>query len=291
MLALEAQNVDTDRRHDRRALTDEELARLVHAAAAGPTRMNVPPAERAMLYRLAAETGLRAGELRQLRRCDLHLTGTAPTVTLPAAASKNRKAATLPLRPGHRRRPGRPAVGQDARRPRPARPRPASTSPKMVRADLAAARAAWLDEAGDDAALRVEREGSDLLAYRDRDGRVADFHALRHTFITNVVNGGASVKVAQRLARHSTAALTLDRYAHAGADQLAEAVATLPATVRAEIAALADGTTGRTHRPATALNRAPSTAPKPGVFSVTDGDGEGPNPTGPAGPGNAKKPR
>jgi len=43
---------------------------------------------------------------------------------------------------------------------------------------------------------------------------VADFHALRHTYISRLVASGANIKVAQELARHSTPTLTLGRYAH-----------------------------------------------------------------------------
>jgi hypothetical protein len=59
-------------------------------------------------------------------------------------------------------------------------------------------------------------------------GRVADFHATRHTFITHVVAGGASVKVAQELARHSTCRLTLDRYSHTRLHDLQGALDSLP---------------------------------------------------------------
>ena len=52
-----------------------------------------------MLYRLAIETGLRASELRSLTRESLGLDGSDPTVTVMAAFTKNRQAATLPLRP------------------------------------------------------------------------------------------------------------------------------------------------------------------------------------------------
>ena len=51
--------------------------------------------------------------------------------------------------------------------------------------------------------------------YQDHDGRFADFHAPCHTYISQIVAGGSSVKVAQELARHSTSRLTIDRYAHA----------------------------------------------------------------------------
>jgi len=60
------------------------------------------------------------------------------------------------------------------------------------------------------------------LPYRDDDGLVADFHSLRHTFVTNLANGGVHPKVAQELARHSTVTLTMDRYTHVlHADQVA----------------------------------------------------------------------
>jgi site-specific recombinase XerD len=43
---------------------------------------------------------------------------------------------------------------------------------------------------------------------------VADFHALRHTYISRLVTSGANIKVVQELARHSSPLLTLGRYAH-----------------------------------------------------------------------------
>ncbi len=54
--------------------------------------------ERALLYRVAAETGLRAGELRSLTARSFALAGDAPTVTVAAAYSKNRREAVLPLK-------------------------------------------------------------------------------------------------------------------------------------------------------------------------------------------------
>jgi len=52
------------------------------------------------------------------------------------------------------------------------------------------------------------------ILYCDKSGRYADFHGLRHTFISNLANGGVHPKVAQALARHSTITLTMDRYTH-----------------------------------------------------------------------------
>lgn len=41
------------------------------------------------------------------------------------------------------------------------------------------------------------------------------FHALRHTFTTNLISNGASVKDVQELLGHAKAETTLDIYAHA----------------------------------------------------------------------------
>ncbi len=67
-----------------------------------------------------------------------------------------------------------------------------------------------------------------FLPYRDSEGQPADFHALRHTFLSRLDRSGASAKVMQRLARHSTVGLTLNRDTHAGLFDLQAAVEKLP---------------------------------------------------------------
>jgi len=94
---LKGLNVRTDRRHDRRALEPDEVRRLLEAATSGPERIGVAGPERAMLYRVAVETGLRAGELRSLKVSSFDLDGC--TVTVEAAYSKHRRQDTIPLRP------------------------------------------------------------------------------------------------------------------------------------------------------------------------------------------------
>ena len=59
-------------------------------------------------------------------------------------------------------------------------------------------------------------------------GRVADFHGLRHTFVSNLANSGVHPKTAQTLARHSTIGLTMDRYTHVVVEDTVRAVAELP---------------------------------------------------------------
>ena len=66
------------------------------------------------------------------------------------------------------------------------------------------------------------------IEYRDADGRVADFHALRHSFISSLARGGVHPKVAQQLARHSTITLTMDRYSHTVVGELASGLQALP---------------------------------------------------------------
>ena len=56
---------------------------------------------------------------------------------------------------------------------------------------------------------------------------MADFHSLRHRFITELVKAGAHPK---ELARHSTITLTMDRYAHVGLQDSATALTKLNLT-------------------------------------------------------------
>jgi len=92
---LKGLNTRTDRRHDRRALSVEELQQLIQTTYNGPTRQGrnrcgkpawiMTGPERSMLYRLAAETGLRSSELRSLTRASFDLDAETPTVTVEAA--------------------------------------------------------------------------------------------------------------------------------------------------------------------------------------------------------------
>ena len=91
---------------------------------------------------------------------------------------------------------------------------------------------AWIDEAKNPEE-RADREQSGFLLPSDSSGREADFHSLRHGFITYLVTANVPPKVAQMLARHSTITLTMDRYTHLGINDLAGALqrlTALPAT-------------------------------------------------------------
>ncbi len=86
---------------------------------------------------------------------------------------------------------------------------------------------AWIHET-DDEKERKQREASDFLKYRDSQGRFADFHSLRHTFVTNLCKADISPKTAQILARHSDIRLTMNIYTHVDDQEQAAAIARLP---------------------------------------------------------------
>jgi len=219
-------NSRPDRRIERRALSAEELGWLLKTTAKGPMRYRMTGPERALLYRLAVETGLRASELRSLTPASFDLDADPPTVTISAAYAKNRRQDRLPLKPTTARLLADFLASREPNAPALNMPH-ACNVVRMFRKDLEDARQAWIKDARS-AEQREQRERSDFLAYVDDAGRRADFHALRHTFISNLARGGVHPRTAQALARHSTITLTMDRYTHTVLDDQAAALAALP---------------------------------------------------------------
>ncbi len=242
---LKGWNQAADVRRVRRDLAPDEERWLMQAARTGGPVRGLSGEDRAVLYAVALNSGLRAAELRSLTPESFDLAGDPPTITVQAACSKHRRTDVQPiprtlamtLRPWLAARPpGRPVW--------PGRwPEKAAA---MFRVDLRRARAAWIRETADPGERRRRRD-SDFLAEVDAAGRVLDFHATRHTYISRLVQSGASVKVCQELARHATPTLTIGRYAHVRLSDLAAALAGLePPTTegRQKAAALREGTTG-----------------------------------------------
>jgi integrase len=60
------------------------------------------------------------------------------------------------------------------------------------------------------------------------DGKFADFHRLRHTFVTSLARARVHPKTTQTPARHSTISLTLDVYTSMIPAEQVEALAKLP---------------------------------------------------------------
>lgn len=236
LLHLSRINVRTDRRHDRRTLSSAEFARLVDAARNGKTIENIPGADRAMMYVLAAWTGFRKGEIGSLTRRSLNLDGEPATATVAACYSKRRRDDTQVLHPEVARQlkvwlttkrlakwdlplfpiSGRVPGGVQRK------------TNKMIERDLIAARDKWLDEAKEDENELKQRLQSDFLCFCDHDGLFADFHSLRHRFITGLARAGVSPKLAQTLARHSDIRLTLGVYTHIDLPDCSAAIESLP---------------------------------------------------------------
>jgi integrase len=223
---LDQINAGDDVRHDRRNLSADELSRLLTAAMTGARNHRMDGMARAMLYRVAMETGLRRNELRSLTPDCVDFSSDRPTITVQACYTKNRKLAVLPIRTDVARElrafiDGR-AIASDAK----LWPEMTKQTAKMIRRDLEAARAAWLGEST--GAERDKREQTDFLAYKDSAGLFADFHALRHSYISLITRGGVHPKLAQQLARHSDINLTMSRYSHTVLADEAQALDVLP---------------------------------------------------------------
>jgi len=220
-------NTATDRRYERRALDADELRWLVETTATAPRwRQSLSGADRAMLYRVAAGTGFRAGELASLTPRNFDLDADTPAIRLEAKSSKRRRADVQPIREDLAAtlklwladRPATKPVWPGWWRDQAA---------EMIRADLRRARGRWIRETRDRQERR-RRRNTEFLAEVDAAGRVADFHALRVSFITLLVTSGVSVKVAQELARHSPPTLTLGVYTKLGVHDLTGALDALP---------------------------------------------------------------
>jgi integrase len=193
----------SDRRRIRRALTPEQATRVIHAASAGPEAFGLTGPERAMLYDLALGTGFRAEELATLTPERFSLGSDPPTVTVLAGYAKNGTEAVQPIAIALADRlcpwladktPGRPVFDGMTHR-----------TAEMLRVDMEAAG----------------------IPYETASG-VADFHALRAAYVSNLVASGASVKTCQTLARHSTPSLTIGVYAKVSLHDIKGAVENLP---------------------------------------------------------------
>ena len=177
-----------------------------------------------MLYLMAGCTGLRVAELASLTARSLDFSTDPATVTVEAGYSKHRREDVLPLHED--------LVTQVD---------PWVDGLPLNRETLWPG--SWTERAGAMIQMDLEQAG---VPYETADG-VADFHALRHTHLTNLAKSGAHPKTIQELARHSTVQLSLDRYSHLGLVDLSQALNGLSipngeSTARDESRARATGT-------------------------------------------------
>jgi integrase len=188
----------------RRALSFDEFDKLLQVA--GPRRA---------VYHFAARTGLRRGEMKQVRLYDLHLEGPEAYVAVRGSTTKD---------------------GKDARR---------DLTPELV-ADLKAMISP--DASPDDLVFRRIPEVPELcedlkkagILFLDDLGRRLDFHALRKTFNTHLAVSGVSLRERMAMMRHSNSKLTEIDYLDASQLGLREALAKLPAVTPAGTASQID---------------------------------------------------
>jgi len=226
LAALRKPSVRADRKRRRRMLLPDEWPWLLSATITGQPWNGISPVERALLYATAIQTGLRSNELRSLVRADLFLAGDRPHVRCRAENTKNDE-------------PAKQYVQADLAEQ--LRQHVAAKSPSaavfsmpdeydvasMLRADLAAARSAWLDEVRHDPAAQAKRAETTFLAPTNDQGEQLDFHALRHTTGAWLALQGNHPKAIQAVMRHSSITLTMDTYGHLLPDQHADAIGTL----------------------------------------------------------------
>jgi len=215
---LQKLNAAADVRVERRAISADELSRLIRTTAeSNRTFRGLTGTDRAMLYATAAYTGLRASELASLTERSFDLTADPPTITVAAAYSKRRRRDVLPLHPVLAERLAGWVSDKQKDEPTVAFDKNAATPTLWP--------GTWRERAAE--MLRADLQTADI-PHTDDEGRTFDFHALRHTFVTMLASSGVHPKTAQTLARHSTITLTMDRYAHVGLRDPAGALEKLP---------------------------------------------------------------
>lgn len=222
---IESASVAVDRRHIRRAYTDNEIVALLNAAAERPlhsfmekNRGAVDPdkvkpetishlkqlgRERRLIYLTLVTTAARWGELRSVCVNDV-VVDKEPHIKLQATGTKNRKADTVPL----------------------------TTA-------LAAELKAWIKDSGrigkaklfdmPENGIRVfERDRIHAKIAKETKDGIADIHALRHTAATRLARNGVPIATAQRILRHSDPKITMSIYSHLGIMDTHAAVEGLP---------------------------------------------------------------
>jgi len=249
LLGVSGFNAAEDRRHDRRTLSVEELRRIIEAAEHGPAFKSMTGPARALCYRLAVASGLRFTELLSLTPGSFG----GQTVTIKAAYAKNGKTVTLPLPTDVAADVGRFVPGLPPGEP--VFHLPPDQGAEMLRGDL--------DAAG--------------IAYRDDEGKVFDFHALRCQCATLADAAGVSPRVVQRLMRHASLDMT-NRYTRPRLHDIEGAVDALPSLLTPDDAPLSSAATG---------TKGPRISEPFAHYLPTGGDGTGRNLSETGGSGSA----
>jgi integrase len=222
-----------NQRYRRRALSDEEIERLLRAAESddreisaawwekgggdGNPRRHPERIPQAPMWMAFLETGARWSELTKTRWADWDLE--QRTLVLRAENTKSKKRRVLPLREqlavvlkGLR-------VTQERILGRvPAPSEPVFLSPEAVK---------WMKATNNAMRLfrRVLKRAE--IPRLDIEGRKIDIHSLRHTFGSRLARNGVGLVQVQRLMGHSDPKLTAQVYTHLDVEDLRQAVNTV----------------------------------------------------------------
>ncbi len=199
---LQTAKIDPGQSKKRAALEPDELRQLLAYTETAGMSYSLTGRERAIVYRIAAETGLRASEIDALLIRDFSMN--KGLVKLSGEFTKNRQDAEIPLKRSTIEK--LKVFFHDKNRDEKAFKMPYITNcARMIRKDI------------DEAKIKIEKER----------GHVG-FHSLRHTFGSMLAASGVHPKTAQKLMRHSDINLTLSRYTHVFRGQETEAINSLP---------------------------------------------------------------
>ena len=213
--ALQLVNTTGDIRHARRELTADELRQLfVVTKASSRSFRGLSGQDRYLLYLTAAATGFRARALAHLRPADFDLRPPSPWVVLPARFDKSRRGKVQPIPTDVAAVLAEYLQGRPADRPvwgKAFHP----VAAEMLRRDL------------ESAGIPYTVEGPNGPEH-------ADFHSLRHTYLTLGGRSGIDLRTLQELAGHSTPTLTA-RYSHRRLYDLQGAVEKLPSLVPSDV--------------------------------------------------------
>ncbi len=203
-------------RYRRRALSETDIERFLAAAEAEDAALATqgPRVPQAPMWQTLLDTGVRYGEMRQLRWCDFD--AGRGVLVVRAETAKAGVSRQIPLR--------------DELRERLVRLR--SVNALVLGRALTAGDALFLSPRGKPwcaPSNNVRRCLHRLLLAAgikryDELGEQIDVHALRHCFVSRLARAGVPLIHAQRLAGHSDPKLTAQVYAHVEVEDLRGAV-------------------------------------------------------------------
>lgn len=208
-------------KQERGAFTAQEIAFLLQATRQAPCIYGLTGTERALLYQLAVETGLRVNELRHLTK-DCFIFDDNPVVLIHARETKNSKPAEIPLKRAtaqlvqeylKNKLPGTRVFGSKNLL--------TTDTANMIRRDMESARKIYLAKTG------LNGSKTDfLLEYIGDVQRV--FHSLRHTTGTLLSASEVYGGTIKDVMRHASIKTTEQYYIHRIKTKEQQAINSLP---------------------------------------------------------------